>query len=199
MNPGQVDAVTAEVHAAESGRQSVDRDHQTDNDPDDRTDQRAGNVSNHAALAPVSATQSDRHNGDFKCDSNSTPPLPPAVAGVETFGQTIRLIDGDTLLATARWIAPTSSVGSVQLLELHVDTKVRRAGHGRRVIQHLLDQAVKFHTARKTPLRRIWVGVGHKSQVIGRAFLTGEGFHHVGSAGGLFGDEDMLVYVKAYR
>jgi ribosomal protein S18 acetylase RimI-like enzyme len=127
------------------------------------------------------------------------PPLPPASAVVDTFGQTIRLIEGDQLLATARWIAPASSVGSVQLLELHVDPKVRRAGHGRRVMQQLLDQAVKYHTAGKLHLRRIWVGVGHKSQVIGRAFLTGEGFHHVGSAGGLFGDEDMLVYVKAYR
>jgi ribosomal protein S18 acetylase RimI-like enzyme len=126
------------------------------------------------------------------------PPLPPA-AVADSFVQTIRLTDGDQLLATARWIAPTSSVGSVQLLELHVDPKVRRAGHGRRVMQQLLDQAVKYHAARRLHLRRIWVGVGHKSQVIGRAFLTGEGFHHVGSAGGLFGDEDMLVYVKACR
>jgi GNAT superfamily N-acetyltransferase len=125
------------------------------------------------------------------------PPLP--TAETDTFVQNVRLVDDGRLLGSARWVAPAATIGTVQLIELHVDPAVRRAGHGRRLMQQLIAQAVSLHTARKTHLRRIWAGVGHKSQVIGRSFLTGEGFHHVGSSGGLLGDEDLLIYVRALR
>ena len=61
----------------------------------------------------------------------------------------------------------------------------------------LLLQARLLGKLRKIKVRRVWIGVGHKTQVVGRSFLTGEGFHHVGSTGGLLHDEDQLIYVKA--
>jgi GNAT superfamily N-acetyltransferase len=125
------------------------------------------------------------------------PPLPTAEP--DTFVQTVRLVDDGRVLGSAKWVAPSATVGTVQLIEVHVDPAVRRAGHGRRLLHQVVAQAVSLHLSRKIHLRRIWIGVGHKSQVVGRSFLTGEGFHHVGSSGGLLGDEDLLIYVRALR
>jgi GNAT superfamily N-acetyltransferase len=125
-----------------------------------------------------------------------TPPLPAGkTAGV--FIQTIQLLDGDRLLGRAVWIAAESSQGVVQILELWIEPAVRRSGHAKRLFRELIEQARALHKPRKQIVRRLWIAVGHKSQVVGRAFLTGEGFHHIATTGGLLQDEDQLIYVKS--
>jgi len=113
------------------------------------------------------------------------------------FTQTITLRDGDREIGRAAWNATFPNEGIVQILELAIDPKFRRAGHGRQLLHELIAQARILHQHRKQNLRRLWIGVGHKTQVIGRSFLTGEGFHHVGSTCGLLADQDLLIYVKS--
>ncbi len=45
---------------------------------------------------------------------------------------------------------------------------------------------------------KMWLAVGHKSQVIARAFLTKHGFHHVSTTQNVLRGEDLLVYVKSW-
>jgi GNAT superfamily N-acetyltransferase len=85
----------------------------------------------------------------------------------------------------------------VQILEFWIDPAFRRKGNGRRLMRGLVEQARVLHAIRKEPLRRLWIGVGHKTQVVGRSFLTCEGFHHISTTGGLMLDEDQLIYVKS--
>ena len=113
------------------------------------------------------------------------------------FTQVIQMRDDKRVLGKAAWNITSPSEGVVQILELWIDPSIRRAGHGRRLIGQIIAQARELHKAHKQPLRRLWVAVGHKTQVIGRSFLTGEGFHHIGSSGGLLKDQDMLIYVKS--
>jgi GNAT superfamily N-acetyltransferase len=133
---------------------------------------------------------------EFQCD----PPVP--AKRIETpFTQKIVLRDGSRELGRelgrAIWHATSPSEGVIQLLDLWIDPSVRRAGHGGRLLQAVVDQARALHQLQKQPLRRMWVGVGHKTRVVGRSFLTKAGFHHIGSTGGLLLDQDLLVYVKS--
>jgi GNAT superfamily N-acetyltransferase len=124
------------------------------------------------------------------------PPTPTGkIAGV--FVQTIQLQDGDRHIGRAIWSVSDAAQGVVQILELTVDPAVHRSGHGRRLLRGVIEQARAFHKPHKTAVRRLWIGVGHKSQVVGRSFLSGEGFHHVATTSGLMRDEDLLVYVKS--
>jgi GNAT superfamily N-acetyltransferase len=114
-----------------------------------------------------------------------------------TFVQTIRLMDGDHQLGRAIWTANDPSQGVIQILELWVDPKARRAGNARRLYDRLIANAREYHKLRKEPLRRVWISMAHKSQVIGRSFLTGKGFHHISTTGGVLQEEDQLIYVKS--
>jgi GNAT superfamily N-acetyltransferase len=125
----------------------------------------------------------------------------PSTKTTGVFVQTIELMDdtqtlGQTL-GRAIWAATEPTQGVVQILELWIDPTVRRAGHGRRLFRAVIEQARSYHKIRRENLRRVWVSIGHKSQVVGRAFLTSEGFHHISSTGGLMQDEDQLIYVKS--
>ena len=124
-------------------------------------------------------------------------PAVPAGKTAGAFIQTIQLRDGERVLGRAIWSAADPSQGVVQIVELWVEPKVRRGGHGRRLFRELIEQARAFHKPSKQIVRRLWIAVGHKSQVIGRAFLTGEGFHHISTTGGVYQDEDQLIYVKS--
>jgi GNAT superfamily N-acetyltransferase len=124
------------------------------------------------------------------------PPLCPKPSDA-LFAQTIQLKDGDRTLGQARWCITALGHGVVQILELTIEAKHRRAGHGRRLMRELIQQARACHQSRGESLRRLWIGVGHKSQIIGRSFLTAEGFHHVATTAGLLRDEDLLIYVKS--
>jgi GNAT superfamily N-acetyltransferase len=124
------------------------------------------------------------------------PPLPAKLTD-QLFTQTIRSMDGDRTLTHITWTAPAVSEGAVQILELWTDPTVRRAGHARRLMRQLVEQARALHQQRKQPLRRFWIGVGHKTHIVARSFLTSEGFHHIGSTSGLLLDQDLLIYVKS--
>jgi GNAT superfamily N-acetyltransferase len=124
------------------------------------------------------------------------PPL-PADKFSGTFVQTIHMQDGTRRLGRAVWSAADPSQGVVQILDLWVDSDNRRSGHGRRLLRALIEQARLFHKPANQPVRRLWLGIGHKSKVVGRSFLTGEGFHHISTTGGLLQDEDQLIYVKS--
>lgn len=125
----------------------------------------------------------------------STPAISSQTIG--TFVQTIRLMDGDNQMGRGVWTANDPSQGVIQILELWVDPKARRTGHARQLYDHVIANAREYHKLRKQPLRRVWISMAHKSQVIGRSFLTGQGFHHISTTGGVLQDEDQLIYVKS--
>jgi ribosomal protein S18 acetylase RimI-like enzyme len=124
-------------------------------------------------------------------------PSLPTTKTADVFVQTIQLLDGDRQLGRAIWTGTHPQDGVVQIVELWIDPAVRRRGHGRQLFRELISQARQFHQPHKQILRRLWVGVAHKSQVVGRAFLTSEGFHHISTTGGVFQDQDQLIYVKS--
>jgi GNAT superfamily N-acetyltransferase len=124
------------------------------------------------------------------------PPL-SSKPGKGAFVQKITMMDDDQQLGRACWHAAEESDGIAQILELWIDPKVHRSGHGRRLLHALVDQFRELHRRRGQSPRRLWIGVGHKSQIIGRSFLSSEGFHHIGSAPGVRSDEDVLIYVKS--
>ena len=129
-------------------------------------------------------------------DLRHDPALPPD-DDTGTFVQTVHLVEGGSVLATARWHAAGPGEGVVQLLELWVDPARLRQGYGRRILAEAIEQARRYHQARHAPLRRVWCVVEQKRHVVGRSFLTGVGFHHVASVGNLFGGQEALIYVRA--
>ena len=123
------------------------------------------------------------------------PPTRPAGAALP-FVQTLKMSDDVEPIGHATWA--TGGDGIVQLLDLSIQPHHRRRGHGRHFFRSVAEHAKAYHRLGGTPLRRVWVTVGHKRHVVGRAFLTGEGFHLLTSTSGLYTDEDLLVYVKSF-
>lgn len=123
--------------------------------------------------------------------------LPPS-ASTGSFLQTLRLIDGKRTLGVARWHVDDARDGVVQLLELSIDPANRRCGHGRSLFEAVLAQAAEFHRARRIPLRRIWINLRQKDQILARSFLTARGFHHVGSIENLFEGQTGLIYMRSF-
>ena len=111
-------------------------------------------------------------------------------------GSTVRLMDGDRPIGRATWVVTDAAEGLIQILSLEIEPAHQRRGHGRRLIQGLYAQARVELSSR--PLRRAWIATGNKAHVVARAFLTGEGYHHVGSNGGVYRDQDLLIYVKSF-
>ena len=117
----------------------------------------------------------------------------------DPFVQTIRLVEGAQVIGRARWItAVDPAEGIVQILELTVADSHRRAGHGRRLMEALTEQAREHFKLRNQKLRRIWLGVDQKGQVIARSFLMKFTFNHVGTVSHLLRDEDMLIYMRTF-
>jgi GNAT superfamily N-acetyltransferase len=116
-----------------------------------------------------------------------------------SFLQTIRAEDGDTLIGTARWHVTGADVeGAVQILDLSIEPPHRRKGQGRLLLDALTQQAKAYFRLRRSNLRRLWIVVEQKRQVIGRAFLMANGFHHVITLPHLLRDEDALTYVRSF-
>lgn len=125
------------------------------------------------------------------------PPL-PARPPADSFVQTITLRDAGQTLGVARWhCAGNAEAGVIQILDLSISAAHQRAGHGRQLFNAIVEQAGELQRRRKTKLRRVWIGVEQKNQVIGRAFLTSAGFHHVGTISGLYRNQDLMIYVKS--
>ncbi len=115
---------------------------------------------------------------------------------IEAQPGTVRLLDDDRPIGHAAWAVTDPVEGLIQLLRLEVDPAHARRGFGRHLLHGLYDHA-RGQLA-PAPLRRVWIAVGNKAHVVARAFLTGEGFHHVGSNAGLYRDQDLLLYVKSF-
>ena len=108
----------------------------------------------------------------------------------------VRLFDGDRPIGRATYVVTDAVEGLVQLVWIEVAPAEQRRGHGKQLIRATYDAA---RSALGTvPLRRVWICTGNKAHVIARAFLTGEGYHHVGSNGGVYRDQDLLIYVKSF-
>jgi ribosomal protein S18 acetylase RimI-like enzyme len=123
------------------------------------------------------------------------PPKPPA----DGFLQTIRLSDGGRVVGVARWhVRPGSTDGVAQLLDLTVPTTRARHGHGRQLMHAVYAQVQAYFRARRIVPRRLWIAVEQKTQIIGRSFLTGLGFHHVATVSNLMKDQDALVYTRSF-
>ena len=124
------------------------------------------------------------------------PPL-PSKTSQDGFVQTIRFMDGDRQIGLARWYASANIAdGTVQILELSIAPNHARKGHGNQLLDDLIAQCQSYFRARKSTFRRLWMMVEQKRQVIGRSFLTGHGFHHVGSMKDLLVDQDGLIYMR---
>jgi len=118
-------------------------------------------------------------------------------SGAGVFAQIIELKEGERLIARARWASSTqAAAGVAQVLELWVSPEARRAGHGGRLMDEVTAQARAYFKSRKSSLRRVWMAVEQKEQVVARSFLMKFTFHHVGTIRELLLDEDMLVYMR---
>ena len=124
----------------------------------------------------------------------------PPVAGTDGFLQTIRFHVDDRPIATARWhVVQGTPDGVAQIIDFQVLPPHQRRGHGKRLIAAVIDQLRAYHRARKTALRRVWVGLRHKSHVIARAFFASQGFTHVATVRDLLSDEDLLIYMRTFN
>ena len=125
------------------------------------------------------------------------PPL--SAKSQDPFLQTIRLMDGDKEIARSRWISEQEATeGLVQIVELRVTPAYRRQGHGKRLMEVLVQQCREHFKLRKTRLRRIWLALDQKRNVIARSFLMRYTFNHVATVRELLKDEDLLIYMRAF-
>lgn len=127
------------------------------------------------------------------------PKVEPAKSseGAGVFAQCLELKEGERLIGRARWASSSDpSSGVAQVLELWVSPEYRRKGHGGRLMDELTGQARAYFKSRKALLRRVWMAVEQKQQVVARSFLMKFTFHHVGTIRELLLDEDMLVYMR---
>ena len=117
---------------------------------------------------------------------------------IEAQPGTVRLVDdaGGPPLGTAAWLVTDAAEGLIQIVSIAIVPEHQRRGHGKHLLRGLYD-AARAQLA-GLPLRRAWIGTGNKAHVIARAFLTGEGYHHVGSNAGIYRDQDLLIYVKSF-
>lgn len=125
-------------------------------------------------------------------------PALPAKPSNEGFVQTVRILAAGKPLGTARWhVRPGPSDGVAQLLELTITGRARE-GSGRQLLEAVIKQTRAYFKTRGTRLRRMWIAVEQKGQVIGRAFLTEHGFHHVGTIQELMHGQDTLLYMRSF-
>jgi GNAT superfamily N-acetyltransferase len=132
-------------------------------------------------------------------DLTFDPALPTAGSECDRpFLQRIALLHGNDLLAHAAWHT-TGHGGVAQLVDLFVAPEHRRQGHASRLLNAVVEQARLFFRSRAAQtLRRVWVAVEQKDQVIARSFLTRHGFHHIATIPDVSRNQDLLVYVKSF-
>jgi ribosomal protein S18 acetylase RimI-like enzyme len=124
------------------------------------------------------------------------PQLPPTAP--DLFIQTVHLSDEGKPVGAATWVIPHVDSGVLQILSLEIRVEHRRHGHAKRLLAEVIRQATQLCKSRKKKLRKAWMLLRQKNQVVGRSFLTGQSFHHVTTLSNLLKDEDGLVYVRAF-
>ncbi len=124
------------------------------------------------------------------------PPLPPVPP--DAFVQTVRIREEGQPIGSATWSIPSIDNGVLQILTLDITAGHRRQGNAKRLLLEVLKQGTAYCKLKKKKLRKAWILVQHKEQVIGRSFLTGQSFHHVSTISNLLKDQDGLIYVRAF-
>lgn len=124
------------------------------------------------------------------------PPLPPVAPNA--FVQTVRLTEDGHPIGSAVWSIPDIDAGVLQILTMEIAPAHARRGHGKRLLAEVLRQGQALCKSRKRKLRKAWMLVRQKGQVVGRSFLTGQSFHHVSTVSNLLKDEDGLIYIRAF-
>jgi ribosomal protein S18 acetylase RimI-like enzyme len=128
-------------------------------------------------------------------DLSYEPPVPTTLI-TSGFVQTIRLTAANKPVGIARWyVGGDAHDGVVQILELTVGINHRRQLYGQQLYDAMLEQVRRFFKAHKIRPRRIWANIEQKDQVVGRAFLTKQGYHHVATIPTLLKDQDAMVYL----
>jgi GNAT superfamily N-acetyltransferase len=110
------------------------------------------------------------------------------------FFQTIELLEGESVIASATWFT-TGTDGVIQMLDIRVEASHRRRRVGTRLFKVLTKEAALFFKQRGGKLRRVICNAEQKSHIVARAFLTHVGFHHVQTIGNTLKQEDILVYL----
>lgn len=129
-------------------------------------------------------------------NTTAEPPV-PAKPGDQPFVQQVRINDDDQPLATAWWHASPNRLGSIQIIDLHVEKNLRRRGIGGQLLNAVIEQAVEYHRRRRRTLRHIWLPVAQKAEIAARAFLAETNFHHVATLSEVLRDEDILLYKRS--
>lgn len=125
-------------------------------------------------------------------------PPRPSKPSDDGFVQTVTILDSGKRAGAARWHArPGAADGVAQLLDLTITARTRQ-GLGRQLMAEVTKQCRAYFKSRGTHLRRMWIAVEQKGQVIGRAFLTEQGFHHVATLQELMHAQDTLLYMKSF-
>jgi len=125
------------------------------------------------------------------------PPVRTSVA-TATFLQTITASDKGKPVGRAVWASSPTQPGAVQIVALEVHPDRARQGMGSLLMTRLFDEANQRARNFNTPLRRIWIVIEQKTQIVSRGFLTRHGFHHVKTLDALLKDEAAMVYVKSF-
>jgi GNAT superfamily N-acetyltransferase len=123
-------------------------------------------------------------------------PVAPTSAG---FVQQITLNESRLPVGRITWFMPANDDGVMQVLEMQIDPAHRRRGHASRLLGEAVAQARLLCKHRGIQLRRTWIAIEQKSQVVARAFLTKQGYHHTSSATNLLKNQDLLLYQKAWE
>src|SRR5690348_15722587 len=99
------------------------------------------------------------------------PPLPRTAPA--SFVQTVRMTAEGKDIGGATWVIPAVDGGVMQLLTLEITATNRRHGYAKQLLSEVLGQGNALCKLRKKKLRKVWMLVQQKEQVIGRSFLTG--------------------------
>jgi ribosomal protein S18 acetylase RimI-like enzyme len=109
--------------------------------------------------------------------------------------RSVELRDGSNRIAVATWSNSMNADGVVKLLHVEVAAEHRRKGHGSAVFDEAIQLAREDLQKAGHRLRRVVAIAEQKEQIIGRAWLTHVGFHHVTTVKNTLIDQDMLVYL----
>ena len=124
--------------------------------------------------------------------------LRPPVGATLPFGQQVELILNGELVAVARWHAPDTADGIIQIADIHVVEGHQRQGHGSALLHKVYAEAkVLFATVNIKP-RRAWIVVEQKRHVTARAFLSRHGFQHVATLTALHRGQDGMIYQRSF-
>lgn len=125
--------------------------------------------------------------------------LTPATAGAALpFGQKIDLMLNGKLAGTARWHAPESADGIVQVCDIRIAPEFQRQGHGSLLLRRLYAEATAVFIAAGVKPRRVWILIEQKRHVIARAFLSRNGFQHVSTMRDAFKKQDGMIYQRSF-